>query len=603
MVTQAFIPKSELIDWLRQAVRHRENVAVKIFTHPQRDTLTIRLSNGRLVNIASEGRSPLDALVLLAECDEVKFSYSSVRASERGELMSSAAFLKWLDSVGDAPPSEPDAGSDLSSRVAHGERWSGTLRGGKLRGGQARKGGAAGVVALAGVVAVVGVLAAAGFYLTGGDLANLPEVAGHAAHPGRTGAGGRRAGAELVAAPIAGPTTWQAGRTYRLDGLVFVESGARLVIEPGVIVVGGPGAALIVTQDATIQARGTSTEPIVFTSAKPEGERASGDWGGVVLLGDAPINRGQASVEGIARGDWRATFGGGDPASSCGVLEYVRIEFAGHPFGANNELNGLTLGGCGSGTLVRYVQVHRSSDDGIEILGGTVDLKYVFVSHAGADSFDWDMGWTGRSQFVVIQQHPDMGDSGLEGNNWRQRPSAPPISKPRFHNVTMVGSRNPDRAQRAIVVRHGSGGEFRNFVITGFPLEAIDLRGELTARRIASKTLSFGSIVMSKTGPDGVSYFTHESGTNDDDGGFDERHYFSEIAPDVLLAAPDALGPEAFDLVKPDFRPVAAYVGAGSRSSPPANDGFWDEAASYYGAVRYGERASWLHGWTACPED
>ena len=104
MVTQAFIPKSELVDWLRQAVRRRENVAVTIFTHPQRDTLTIRLSNGRLVNIASEGRGPFDALVLLVECEEVKFSYSSVRASERGELMSSAAFLKLLDSVGDAPP-------------------------------------------------------------------------------------------------------------------------------------------------------------------------------------------------------------------------------------------------------------------------------------------------------------------------------------------------------------------------------------------------------------------------------------------------------------------------------------------------------------------
>ena len=99
-----------------------------------------------------------------------------------------------------------------------------------------------------------------------------------------------------------------------------------------------------------------------------------------------------------------------------------------------------------------------------------------------------------------------------------------------------------------------------------------------------------------------MSYFTNEFGTNDDDGGFDERHYFSEVAPDVLLAAPDALGPEAFNLVEPDFTPVAAYIGAGSRWSPPADE-FWDEEASYYGAVRYGERASWLHGWTACPEN
>ena len=595
MVTQAFIHKSELIAWLRQAVRRRESVAVKIFTHPGQDTLTIWLSDGRVVNVASKGHGPLDALLLLADCDQVRFSYNSVRASERGELMSPDAFLRWLDSVDDALPDEPDAGADLPSGPEEGARWSGTLRG-----GQGRKGSAA---TLAAVLTVVAVLAVAGFYLTGGGLPDLSEEAGSAAHPERTEAEERTVGAELVTASIVEPTVWRTGRTYRLGGLVFVESGARLVIEPGVTVVGGPGAALIVTRNATIQARGTPTEPIVFTSARPVGKRASGDWGGVVLLGNAPINQGEASVEGISRSERRGTFGGDEPASNCGVLEYVRIEFAGFAIGADNELNGLTLGGCGSGTLVRYVQVHRGFDDGIEVFGGTVDLKYVLVSHAHDDSLDWDMGWTGRVQFMVVQQHPEMGENGFEGDNWKQQPSAHPISEPRIYNVTMVGSRNPNRAQRAIVVRHGSGGDFRNFVIIGFPLESIDLRGKFTAQRIASKTLSFGSIVMSKIGPDGVSYFTRELGTNDDDDGFDERRYFSEIAPDILLDAPDALGPEAFDLVEPDFTPVAAYVGAGSEWSPPANDEFWDESASYYGAVPYGGPASWLRGWTAFPEN
>ena len=598
MVTQTFIRKSELIDWLRQAVRRRENVAVKVFTHPGQDTLTIWLSDGRLVNIASEGRGPLDALVLLAECEQVRFSYNSIRASERGELMSSGAFLKWLDSVDDAPPDEPDAGADPPSGPEEDDRWSGTLRGER-----GRKGGKAALAGVAAAVVVVAVLAAAGFYLTGGDLADPSEEAGSAAQSERTPAGDRPAGTELVTGSIVEYTVWRAGGTYRLDGLVFVESGARLVVQRGVTVVGGPGAALIVTRHATIQARGTATEPIVFTSAKPEGQRTSGDWGGVVLLGDAPINQGEAHVEGIARGDPRAAYGGDDPASSCGVLEYVRIEFAGQTIGTDNELNGLTLGGCGRGTLVRHVQVHRGYDDGIEIFGGTVDLKYVFVSHARDDSLDWDMGWTGRAQFVVVQQHPDVGDNGFEGDNWAQWPAASPVSRPRIYNVTMVGSRNPSRSQRAIVIRHGSGGDFRNFVITGFPLESIDLRGKLTAQRIASKTLSFGSIVMSKIGPDGVSYFARESGTNDDDGGFDERRYFSEIAPDILLDAPDPLGPDAFDLIEPDFTPVAAYVGAGSGWSPPGDDEFWDGTASYYGALRYGERGSWLRGWTASPEN
>ena len=251
---------------------------------------------------------------------------------------------------------------------------------------------------------------------------------------------------------------------------------------------------------------------------------------------------------------------------------------------------------------MRHVQVHRAHDDGIEIFGGAVDLKYVLVSHAGDDALGWDMGWTGRAQFLIVQQHPEMGDSGFEGNNWIDDPDAEPISRPRIYNVTMVGSYTVDRTQRAMVIRRGSGGEFRNFLIVGFSLESIDLRGERTADRIASKTLSFGSIAMSVAGSAGLAYFADESGARDDDGGFDERRYFSELAPDILLDAPEALGPDAWSLTAPDFTPVAAYIGAGSQWTPPANEEFWDEAASYYGAVRYGEQETWMHGWIASPE-
>ena len=247
-------------------------------------------------------------------------------------------------------------------------------------------------------------------------------------------------------------------------------------------------------------------------------------------------------------------------------------------------------------------QVHRAYDDGIEIFGGAVDLKYVLVTHAGDDSVDWDMGWTGRAQFLIVQQHPQLGDNGFEGDNSSEEPEAKPISRPRIYNVTMVGAGGVDQTQRAMVIRNGSGGEFRNMLITGFPLESIDLRGELTAERVASGTLSFGSIAMSSAESDGVAYFIDESGAGDDDGGFDELRYFSERATDVLLDAPQALGPEAWNLTEPDFTPVAAYIGAGSQWTPPTNEEFWDETASYYGAVRYGEGASWTHGWTAYPE-
>ena len=587
MTTQTFIPKSELFDWLRESVRRRENVVLKIVTDPQRDTITLRLSDGRLVYVNCENHGPLDALVLLVECERVRFSYASIKPSERRELMSPPAFLAWLDTAGATFPDALDADANSASRTQDGERWSGTLRGGPARKGSARVGAAVAAVA---VVAVVAFLAAGDF----GD--------GSGVNVARTSTKIGGPDTEAVEAHIVESTTWRAGRTYHLEGLVFVEGGIRLVIEPGVTVLGGPSAALIVTRDASIQARGTAAEPIVFTSANPEGTRTSGDWGGVVLLGNAPTNRGEASVEGIPASDARGVFGGDDERSNCGVLEYVRIEFAGYPIGADNELNGLTLGGCGRATLLRHVQVHRAYDDGIQIFGGTVDLKHVLVTHAGDDAVDWDMGWTGRAQFVIVQQHPQLGDNGFEGGNSSEEPEAKPISRPRIYNVTMVGAGGVDGTQRAMVIRNGSGGEFRNMLITGFPLESIDLRGELTAERVASGTLSFGSIAVSSAESDGVAYFIDESGAGDDDGGFDELRYFSERATDVLLDAPQALGPEAWNLTEPDFTPVAAYIGAGSQWTPPTNEEYWDETASYYGAVRYGEGASWTHGWTAYPE-
>ena len=124
------------------------------------------------------------------------------------------------------------------------------------------------------------------------------------------------------------------------------------------------------TRDASLHAAGTADVPIVFTSASRKAP-APRRWGGLVMLGSAPVNQADAHIEGVPANDTRGSFGGDDADGSCGVLEYARIEFAGFEVYANNELNGLTLGGCGSGTIVRHVQVHRSLDDGVEMFGGT----------------------------------------------------------------------------------------------------------------------------------------------------------------------------------------------------------------------------------------
>ncbi|HAJ43650.1 MAG TPA: hypothetical protein DCM00_13520, partial [Alcanivorax sp.] len=196
-------------------------------------------------------------------------------------------------------------------------------------------------------------------------------------------------------------------------------------------------SALVITRGASLHAAGNADMPIVFTSGQPQGTRAPGDWGGVVLLGSAPVNQADAHIEGVPANDTRGSFGGDDADGSCGVLEYARIEFAGFEVYANNELNGLTMGGCGSGTIIRHVQVHRSLDDGVEMFGGTADLRHVLITGAGDDSLDWDWGWRGRVQFLIAQQHPNSGDNAFEADNNGNQHDAEPMSEPVMYNVTL----------------------------------------------------------------------------------------------------------------------------------------------------------------------
>lgn len=138
MATQGFIPKSELFEWLRESVRRRESVTLKILTDPRRNMITLRLSDGRLVYVNCEDHGPLVVLALLADCKQVRFSYSSVKPSERRELMSPGAFLKWLDTARETRADAPDSDTGTTLSVSDEERWSGTLRGGTVRKGSRR---------------------------------------------------------------------------------------------------------------------------------------------------------------------------------------------------------------------------------------------------------------------------------------------------------------------------------------------------------------------------------------------------------------------------------------------------------------------------------
>ncbi|SDW92012.1 hypothetical protein [Marinobacter mobilis] len=391
-------------------------------------------------------------------------------------------------------------------------------------------------------------------------------------------------------------TLWETGNRYILEKTVFVE-GANLTIQPGVTIEGERGSALIVTRDSQLFARGSAEQPVVFTSSQPKDRRARGDWGGVVLLGNAPVNQPDARIEGLDEHDQRGKFGGDDPNNSCGVLEYTRIEFAGFEIYQDNELNGLTLGGCGRSTIVRHLQVHRSLDDGIEMFGGTVDLKNIVISGAGDDSIDWDWGWTGRVQFAVIQQHPDVGDNAFEGDNNGNDHNASPRSEPTFYNVTLAGTGQSPRQHRGIVIREGSGGHFHNMVIDSYGIEAIDLRDEVSAQ-VHNGQLTFANNLLANTGQLGRS--PEETGTADDDFSFSENNWLRSPDHNNHFRMDSALHDSARSPFTPSFGSRVQL--RQMRAVKPPQSEFFDESAVFQGALNPLAPRSWLAGWTEFPE-
>jgi len=402
--------------------------------------------------------------------------------------------------------------------------------------------------------------------------------------------------ATVIKGTISGQARWVEGRRYVLDGIVDVAPGARLTIDPGVVVTGRPGSALVVGRGGFLHAKGTATQPIVLTSAQPEGKRQAGDWGGLVLLGAAPINSGEATIEGFSPGDRRGLYGGDDPAHPCAVLEYLRVEFAGFEALANNELNGLTLGGCGSGTVVRYVQVHRALDDGIEVFGGTVNLSHLLITQARDDALDWDQGWTGNVQFLITQQ-TQTGDNAIEADNNSNDPAALPRSRPLIYNATLIGSETG--AQRAMTLRAGTSAEFGNILASRFALEFADIRGAETAALLRDGDLRFQALVLHRIAESEGPAFALEQGEQDDDGGLDEAEFFNRIDA-IETRSALRLPVRSQTAGAPDFVPTGASA---IRPAALPRGEFWDESARFIGAVRPGDTAAWYLGWAAFAEN
>ena len=313
---------------------------------------------------------------------------------------------------------------------------------------------------------------------------------------------------------ITADRTISAANKNFLKGFVYVKSGATLTIEAGSVIKGisvasgERAASLIIEPGAKIIAEGTVDKPIVFTSDKEPGKRVTGDWGGLIICGNARVNRtNQPTIEGGPGTHYGNTTSDEFNGESSGKLKYVRIEFAGYPLEPDKEINGLTFGGVGSGTEVEFVQVSYSNDDSYEWFGGTVNAKHLIAYKGWDDDFDTDYGYTGKLQFLLSVRDKDIADTsdsnGFESDNDGDGSTNTPFTKPVFSNVTLIGpfygkvsdrtqaeveAKTADAAngakggkyQAAMHLRRNSSLNIYNSVFTGWPygLRATDKKGQ-----------------------------------------------------------------------------------------------------------------------------
>ena len=236
---------------------------------------------------------------------------------------------------------------------------------------------------------------------------------------------------KIVTGLLSEDTYWYSDTVYEMAGKVVVDNGVKLTIEAGTIIKSRDGqgslsTALIVSRGGMIDAQGTADDPIIFTSVYDNGsnldESDKGLWGGVVILGNAPISAdaNEALIEGLPANETYGVYGGQNPHDNSGILKFVSIRHAGTLLGDGNELNGLTLGGVGDGTTISDIEVVANLDDGIEWLGGTVDCQNLIVWAQGDDAFDIDQSYDGTiSNFLAIcdlDSEPALEIDGGEGN-------------------------------------------------------------------------------------------------------------------------------------------------------------------------------------------
>lgn len=399
-------------------------------------------------------------------------------------------------------------------------------------------------------------------------------------------------GIDTLSGDIGTHRTLSNKRAYILSGMVFVRANAVLTIEPGTILFGETATlgGLCIVPGGKINAVGTSTRPIVFTSTASVGSRKAGDWFGIAIAGKAPINvtSGIAAVEGIET----VSYGGSVADDDSGIMRYVRIEFAGIKFTPTREANGLYLCGVGSKTVLEYLHFNNNADDNIEFFGGRAQVKYVYCTGGEDDQLDWTEGWQGKVQFVVVQVYPNTGaNRGIEADNWESNNDAEPRSNPTIYNMTIVGPQQnyaeaEGKADHGLMLRRGTAGQLHNFIVIGYGRDAINMKDTATIGQSNSGNLTFDNAILYNNGvfgADGVGAF----------GNTDTKTWIESKSKKVLTTVDPRLV-DPYHRYTPDYRPgtQSPALRIDVVKTPP-DDGFFQHV-DFIGGV--GPDYNWLAG-------
>lgn len=417
---------------------------------------------------------------------------------------------------------------------------------------------------------------------------------------------------KTITGNISGNVMWNFDTIYMLSGKVYLINGATLTIAPGTIIKGDysvAGSALIVTRGAKIYAIGEATRPIIFTSSQTPGNRATGDWGGLVIAGNATVNvpGGIGTFEGgnLANpnagggGTADGQYGGLNDLDNSGELKYVRIEYAGFPYAPNNELNGLTMGGVGNATKISYVQVSYGFDDSFEWFGGTVNCSHLISYRTNDDDFDTDFGFRGKVQFGVALRDTAVADavSGancFESDNDATGTNLSPQTAPVFSNMTLVGPQfTPTTTinanfKRGAHIRRNSRESIFNSIFMGWPI-GVQVDGDSCHRNADSLWLEVQNSVIAASAKN-----------LDSTGGasWPITPWFTAAGNNNTIYAANAsvMLTDPFNYDNPDFRPSGAspmLTGAAFTNSKLINAAF-DQTPTYRGAFG---ATNWMDGW------